>query len=111
MSFLCQGTKGFHFVDSSGPLLAKDAAPSGSHHNIFLDTDAAKIPVGLEPVVADEVGKFPFSFPPADELWNEVDARLDREDESRLEGAGQPQRFDPEESALRLPFIARPNFT
>jgi len=99
---LCRGTKGFHFADSSGPLLAKDAASGGSHHDIFLDADAAKIPVGFEPVVADEAFKFPFSFPSADELGNEVDARLDREDESRLERAGQPQRLDPEESALGL---------
>jgi len=74
LRFLCRGTKGFHFVDSSGPLLAKDAASGGSHHDIFLDADAAKIPVGFEPVVADEAFKFPFSFPSADELGNEVDA-------------------------------------
>ena len=50
MRSLCRGTKGFHFVDSSGPLLAKDRASGGSHHDIFLDADAAKIPVGFEPV-------------------------------------------------------------
>jgi len=42
LKFLCRGTKGFHFVDSSGPLLAKDAALGGSHHDIFLYTDAAR---------------------------------------------------------------------
>jgi hypothetical protein len=91
LRFLCRGTKGFHFVDSSGSLLAKDAASGGSHHDIFLDADAAKIPVGFEPVVADEAVKLFFSFPLADEFGNEEDARLDREDESRLERAGQSQ--------------------
>ena len=65
----------------------------------------------VDGIVAEELGEAALGTPAVDELGDEVDARLDGEDEAGLKGTRQTERLETEEGALRLAVVADPLLT
>lgn len=103
---------GVDLVDGHGlALVAEEAGTGGGDEIVLLVAEAAEVAPAVDGIVAEELGEAALGTPAVDELGDEVDAGLDGEDETRLEGTRQTERLETEEGALRLAVVADPLFT
>ena len=94
---------GFDFTTVLGMPGPRTRAPSAVTATLSSILIPPKLRKSLQPVVADEVRVPALLFPLVHQRRDEVDARLDRQDETRLEATNQPQEVAPE---LLAPLLA-----
>jgi len=92
----------FHFLDRLGDARAEHPVPRGRYQHVVLDADAAEVAVLVQGVVVDELLVQALGLPLVDQLGDEIDARLDRDDKALAQGPGQAQVGQAELRAARV---------
>src|SRR5512136_563283 len=84
---------GLNLCDCLGDPRAKDAGTAAGDDNVIFNSDAAESPERLDLLVVDKLRVQFFLFPAIDQSRDEIDARLDRDDKTFMQGAAEPQVF------------------
>ena len=91
---------------------AQQSGTGFGHHIVQLVTQTGEVAPGIELVVVDEVHKLMLCPPLVHQFGDEIDTRLNGEDEPHLQRTGKTQRLEAELRALHLTFgIAHILFT